>query len=437
MVLRLLANYSLSSRVKISVDRILLIFVLLIPIINALADVTVYYFTTEEARGMHPGIVRGILLIIFIFYFFINRFFLNRTIKSILLFLTYLFILVLFSSNVEYSFLNGYIKWAVPLMMFPVGYYFFRNLNLLKKLNLSYILAAAIICINFVVAQIYGIGISSYLQDSFYLGGAGVGIANSLSIILLTSPLLLAKYFHNSKKVLIFYFFILSISSFFILISMKRAAIFGLTIGFVVYAYYSYRKIKIFKYVLVTALFFLITLPYYEYLLISRIEARTTERNKLENESRYKEIIFVWEEFKTNSVKHALFGSELFNSRQYFGPKYFSSDRMIHGDIASFFYGSGLIGIIFYLNIFYNLFQENYRIRRKIKSKSLLIEMNAVFFGILSATFLISITGSGSIGERSLVYLYLGAIMGCQKSFLKSIFSTYKIKNNQIKSDTV
>ena len=50
--------------------------------------------------------------------------------------------------------------------------------------------------------------------------------------------------------------------------------------------------------------------------------------------------------------------------------------------------------------------------RSRVKQDSALGMILAVFFGLLFATFLISATGSGTVGERCLVYSYFGIALG-------------------------
>ena len=92
-----------------------------------------------------------------------------------------------------YLFLSGYLKWFLPLMMFPVGIYFFRDLYQLLTLNKIYVWGAIIVCVNLAVAQFTGYGLSAYVEESFYTGGAGVGITNQLALVLLTYPFLVRQ----------------------------------------------------------------------------------------------------------------------------------------------------------------------------------------------------------------------------------------------------
>ena len=116
-------------------DRYLYIFLFSLLVINAIADSTIYYFIeADQGGGMHPGIIRGILLSLFIALFGLKRVEWNNLNSLIVFFLVYLLVLSFFSSNVRSSILSGYMKWFIPLMLFPVGFSFVRRFSQLLDL---------------------------------------------------------------------------------------------------------------------------------------------------------------------------------------------------------------------------------------------------------------------------------------------------------------
>jgi len=424
---------SFSGKLFNNSDRLLFYFLLAIPLINAVADSTIYYFVEpDKESGLHPGIIRGVILILYILLFGIKRIRNERVNYFILAFLAYLFILLLFSSNIRYAFLSGYIKWFIPLMMFPVGFYFFKNVNSLLLLNRIYVYAAIIICSNLVVAQIIKFGLSAYVEKSFYTGGAGVGITNQLSLILLTYPFLLRKRisFTRSLNWLVYINGVLSIV--FVLLAMKRAAIISLMAGVLIYLYFTQSRIRFIKYLAVIIFFFYLIFPLIQDVFTERYETRMRQMENIEKEARYQEILYVFQEFREADISQKLFGAHLFNTGEYFGRKYFNTNRMIHSDFFGFLYGAGVIGIFLYLAIYYVIISMGVKFRRILKHEIIERELLAIFFAILVATFLISFTGSGTIGERCLVFLYLGAISGTAKQKIKSLFLVKKFKVGSI-----
>ncbi|OFX23717.1 MAG: hypothetical protein A2041_09585 [Bacteroidetes bacterium GWA2_31_9b] len=400
-----------------------------IPVINIIADVTINLYKPI-------GIIRGVIILLFLLYFIFTKYKPSKISNRILFFLTFLFFLSLISSNIIESLFNNYIKWFESLLMFAVGYYYIKNENDIYIFLKSLIVCAFIICLNLLFAQIFDIGISAYLEDNFYLGYAGVGITNSLALILITLPI----YFYQRKPhaVLMKFFvpLIALISLIFLLVATKRAAIIGLSLGILVYIIYSPRKTKIIKYTIIIAFLLFITSGLYFDTLKRGYEARTTERNEIENESRYQEFFYVLKEMKEGSIFQVFFGVELFNSKQFFGPKYFGQGRMIHGDISQFLYGSGIIGLSLYLSIFILIYRQGTKFFRFLRNNNMVRIIYTSLIGVLLCSFFISVTGSGTIGERTIAYLFMGGAISIIHNYyfrLKNVKTTEKEINKIIK----
>lgn len=402
------AEYALLSKR----DRILFGFLFFIPLLNSAADCTIYYFVDENSGGLHPGIIRGILLVVFILFFGVKRLLKHPVNNIVAVFLIYLLILTLFSSNVKYSFTNGYVKWLSGLAMFPIAYYFFRSYDSFVRLVFFMIMGASIVCLNLLYAQFAGKGISAYVDDSFYLGGAGVGITNQLAFVLLSYPVILRslKKFSLFERGLIFVVGLLCIV--FVIIAMKRASLIGLAVGSIIYFGFTKNKWKVLKYMLLAAAILLLALPFYKDSLQKRYEERVKQTKNYEQEGRYQEFFYVLKEFEEGNIWQKFFGKEIFNTGEFFGVKYFNRSRMIHGDISSMFYGSGLTGITMYFWIFILIFIRGLNYLKKVRNNMVLRELMASFFSMLFAIVIVSATGSGTVGEKCLVFLYLGAISG-------------------------
>lgn len=390
-----------------------------LPIINIFADTIIYLFESS-------GIIRGVFNFLVILSFMSkSRIVKHPIILLILFFSTYLFILSLLSSQPWVSISSGHLKWFETFFMFIFGYYYIRNKNDLILFIHSLFICAAIIVLNLSFAQIFKIGVSAYVEDSFYLGYAGVGITNSLSLILIISPLYFYLSFKKSTIKTILVILLLFISFLFVLLALKRAAILGLGLGIILYIYFYPKKAQIFKYAFFVILIFALSYNYFSDTLIQRFEARTTERNDIVNEKRYHEFFYVLEEIEENSIMQGLFGTELFNSGQFFGPKYFGKERLIHGDISTFLYGSGIIGLAMYLSIYLMIGLKLFKAKQNSNSN---IYMNVIFTSAISivlSSFLISVTGSGTIGERSITYLFLGGAI-----YMLTYYTKIQMDNN-------
>lgn len=383
-----------------------------IPVLNALADATIYYFFEPSGSGINIGIIRGFLIIIYLAFFGISRIKGHVINKIILSLVVYMFLLTLVSSNFQTSFFGGYIKWFVAFMMFPVGYYMIRDYHSFSRLLLFFVIGSFIVCLNLTVAQVTRIGISAYLDDSFYMGGAGVGITNQLALVLLFFPILfrVRKSYNKKEKALIIITGILSII--YVVLAMKRAGLIGLAGGSLILLYFTRNRRRVLKYIIIAGILLMVTFPIYDDILIDRYEARVQQNEDLRAEGRYMEFFYVLNELRNGSVWQKLFGQEAFNTAQFFGLKYFNRPRMIHGDISSFLYGTGLVGITLYLSIYYMIVAKGVRFLKKYKKVTLNREIAAVLLSLSFATFIISVTGSGTIGERSIFYLFAGAAIG-------------------------
>lgn len=380
---------------------------LFIPILNVLADVTIYYFREPGGAQFHPGIIRGGFLAIMGLWFIFRGYLNTRESVSILLFLIYAFIVSLFSSDINHSFLGGYLKWFSSLLLFPIGYWVIDNEKKLKLLLNIYLIIAVIICANLLYAQITQFGITTYLEDTFYTGGAGVGITNNLAIIILSSILLFEDHQYSTTRKILF-FGIIFVSLVFVLISLKRAAILGLSLGTISFMFYSKRKSNLLKYLGILLFALVLSFPLFEDILMPRLEVRLDEMEQIENEARLKDFDNVMNEMKQGNISLILFGTEAFNSKQFYGPRYFGRNRVIHGDFTGIWYGTGTIGLLLFSQIFIVLLYWFYK-KRNIKNP-LLRRLLITFFSVLICFLLISLTGSGSIGFLCLVFLLLGSI---------------------------
>lgn len=400
---------SFKNLIEMKKNRLLFNLLLIVPVLNALADVTVYYFKEIGDGGFHLGLLRGLFLVSIHFLFTFRIIKNNSTNRIILAFLVYLALIGLFSSSYSDTY-NTYLKWFSALLLYPLAYYLIRDVFDLILMLRSFVIAGVIILINLIIGQLTNFGVSAYLEDSFYTGGAGVGITNNLSIILLLFPLmnlvkgLISKFEKRIYTLFFICFFI------FVILGMKRASIFGLVFGFIVYYLLNYRKTTALKVLIFFSLVILILFPFFENTLLQRLEAREDVMLNYEDEGRYKEIFYAFDEFRDGTIVHKLIGSELFNSQQYFGPKYFGRNRMIHGDVTNFFYGSGLIGLGIYLLLFASLISNSMKYNKRNPNYPVLKEISAIMSGIVCCYAFMTITGAGSIGSLSLVFLSLGSM---------------------------
>lgn len=396
------------SKSKLNLTELL---VVNIPLINIITLFSINFVGRDQ---FHLGYLR-----VFVFFAIIGLVIRayglsDRITKTIALFLLYVFVLILFSSDISYS-TGVFLKVSVTMLMFPVGFFIlndFEKFHLFLK-NLVY--AGFLLCINYIFAQIFRIGRSAYLADSFYYGYAGIGSTVVLSYILLVTPIAIPFFTSNKDK------WILRVTMFlsflFTILVLKRIAIIALFTGFFIYLLKTGKFGTGIKIAVGIFSLLLATSPFYIDILLSRYEARTTERNELQNEQRFDDIVIALDHFQSKSFKHAIIGTEAFNS-----PGYFKRNRQVHVDYANILIGTGAIGFSLYMFIYFLIykrfsllfkFYKSMNPPKSKKEKDFLNDYKGIFFAILVASLVVSLSGGmHDITSRSMLFILFGSVIG-------------------------
>lgn len=400
-------------------NKSLISFICFLPLINILVDI----FTSD--KGFHLGDIRALVIFILVFIFFSKNYIkLDGLTVLIIVFLLYLFILVLLSSNFNYSFFNNYTKVFLSYLMFPLGFYIINNYSRLLKLNYSIILMGLVLIINYVLAQVFKFGKSDYLEDSFYTGAVGAGTTSMLVLPVIIMPFFTFLLQNEKKYKKYLVYGVAFISVIIVLIMVKRAAIIGIAgaVLTLVFLLKEQRRSAISRIILITGFLFMFY-PLYENVLMERVQARSYERNKFEKESRYAESNIVFSEFTNGSLKHKLFGTECFNSPDYFSD-FFAYNRQLHVDYMVLLHGSGIIGLIIFLTIYLMMTLKMNRFSKLSLSLAenshdmlIIIHVRALFISLIVASLLVSFSGGlAYFSLRALFLLYLGGLLGFIRS---------------------
>jgi hypothetical protein len=393
-------------------------FVLIIPVINAIADITTNFFPENV---ISPGNIRATLIGIFIVLFLLHEYPGTRVSRVIIVFLLYLLFLIPLSSRPGYSF-NLYLKVVLSTLMYPVGYYFCINQDIHRKINISYLVLALIVCINIILANIFGFGSSDYLEGSFYFGATDVNITKQLSVVLLCSPLIFM--INNSRKERLFAVLILITSLVFSILGLKRGVILALMTGFLIYSILGAYKGIILRNLIITAFILFVLFPIFQPVLLPRYESRKADIEQLEDEARRVETRDVIQAFSEGSMSHKLFGSQLFNSQVFF-----HTERALHIDYNVIFNGSGIIGLTIYLLLYVFMILDNRKGYRFNKKDKYFRNLNAVFWALIAASLIISISGSiHAFTFRSMLFFYLGSLTRLQKEGAISKFKNISMQ---------
>ena len=387
-------------------------FVMLIPVINIMVP---FFIGDIEPRGIHLGTIRGGVLLVFCIYFIVKRFPLDEVNLYILFFLLYLLILIPFSDN-PISSLYSYNRVVISTLMFSVGYYYIRTLDDLRNLNTIFVVTTAIICIYLVYTNLFNIGISSYLDGTFYTGVVNVNITKTLAAILITFPSI--YLFKKTNDKLTIAIFVLSLI--FILLGLKRAALLSVVSGTIIYVLLSYQKTRILKAATILASLLILLSPIYLDTLLDRYEKReravqATVNPKQSAEMRVDrigEFIHIVDIMRSEDVYTKLFGKNLFNIVgviEGFGGR----GRPLHVDYSVYLYSSGMVGLFLFLSLYLVIHYEKQKYYKYIKMIPWTRELNAVFYAIIGLAMVMSIAGSwAAIELRTIILMYLGAITG-------------------------
>jgi hypothetical protein len=193
---------------------------------------------------------------------------------------------------------------------------------------------------------------------------------------------------------------------------MKRGAILGFFVGALIYLIVSPKKSGTLLRLAVVGFTLFIFSNQFSDTLQQRFEARSTEKNEIQNENRYKETFYVIEELSNSDFFSVLFGNEAFNSSKVM-KKYFGRGRMLHVDYNILLHGTGIVGLIFYLYLFYMFYRISLSIKKSAKRMSdsrymnLVSENHALIVGLISLSLVMSISGGIQFVSYRVILLFI------------------------------
>lgn len=388
-------------------------FVLAIPVINAIASNTSEYFSSDI---LNTGNLRALIIGLFAAWFLFTRLPNENFSRFILFYLGYYFILVLFATDRVTSG-NLYLKFFLGVIMMPIGYYYINSIARLEILLKVLLFTLGLHILNIIIANIFALGTSDYLDETFYFGAGRVNITKNILILVFMLPVTMLFIKKYRRAVLILYIVAFLIT----IVGIKRSVLISAGAGIVAYLAVKRRFSLLMRTIVITSVFILIMVvmfPGFVDLFRSRFEARgerveLTEET-METEGRLSETETVFRGWSAGSFRHKLVGSEVFNDRLYF-----DTSRMLHTDYMIILNGSGLIGLVLWFYLFYRIIKEKNRFYRVLRNHILFREMNAVFWVMLVAQLVLSVSGTVyAIELRSLIFLFWGAFLGTMRGYL-------------------
>ena len=383
--------------------------VLLLPIIHIIANITTNYFTSGT---VNPGFFRLIYMVVIIFLYF--NFYkppYKQLFIIVCIFLLYNLILVLLNNNLVSPIIN-YIRLAIPFFMFFIGYSVIKDANQLNDMFKTFMVALFLFILNYLIANIFGLGGSAYLEESFHIGGAGVGSANELAVFMLIAVSFLIL--NNSKKWKWFTILLIVGASMVIMLSLRRGAFLTLGGALAIFIYMNGLNFKIAKYLSLTILLLTLTFPLYGDTFIERYENRVEKRDgslaNVEIEGRYLEFERVPNDLSREN--RWLIGTHNLNSARYY------SQRELHVGYMAILHGSGLIGLILFLVIILFFYKRGrYFYKKSIHFDNSMIRNNRILYSLylsLIVALLIYLLTSRMHGFAVSVpsFLMMGSILG-------------------------
>lgn len=396
------------------------LFVLLIPVINILASISTNYF---PAMSFNPGTIRAFLILGFvIFMFMTGGIDFSQPNKINLIFLAYIFLLVMFSSDINFSFYI-FLKVCIASFLFTIAFQYIRSIEMLYRLHISLFIVLGIILITVLISNMFSLGLSDYLDDSFYFGEAGVGLTKNIAIIILISSVFFDLKDDIKYKQL--YIVLIILSLIVLIIGLKRSSLLGLFFGLGTYILLTPNKTKTIIYYFIIISLLLLFYPYYSSVLQDRFQARQEKAvmsvSDVEEEGRVNEIKFEVEKYLEAGITQKLFGKDIFLFRSFF-----SRDRMLHIDFINLLSGSGIIGLLLFLTFYFSIYFYFRKFYRYLKSFRLFRQFNALLISLFVMQFFMSIAGTiQGIEIRGTILFYMGAILGVVKNEAKQLYINY------------
>ncbi|MFM7317404.1 MAG: hypothetical protein ACKO5E_10685 [bacterium] len=375
--------------------------------INVLIDTLLLF---SEQLTWLPLVRAGFLIFLlgFVFFKYSNH---ARHYSAILLFIGYCLFQLFFVSNPEKS-LNVTLKVCLSIGSFAIGYRLFNSTEQLRRLSVSVVWIYFILAINFVLSQVFQLGQSLYSEDSNFRVGNLDDAWNVFTYSVLLAPFVL--HFLNDRKTLRWLTYVGSVmNGLLVIISIKRIAILGLITGTAIRWMNGTRLKMILRSLLILLIGVALLLPAFEETIAKRIEARSDrfEAGALEREGRFMESQYVWEEvFSFDNPAKSFLGLEGFYSVGNYAEGRFG-ERQLHVDYNLIVNTIGIVGLILYLAIFFQLAKKMRRLKRDVSGTGVIL--HSTFWMLLLNQFITSFAGQMyHISYRLIVFVFMGAILG-------------------------
>lgn len=385
--------------------------IIFLPLINVVADSTIGFFS----GGIHLGDVRVFFILFFILYYFYKNGIKKDFVNAIVIFIIIYTIILIFinSSNYVYSSLY-FLKVLISLLLFVIAKDFFRNIDQLKKLSKNIEIALIVQIFFIIIANIFKLGESQYVEGTFYEGMGGAPTV-FMFFCLCFLPFIIALNDKKKKITMIKYLLFFIIGFVTIIIAMRRTTIFSMGVAVLLYGMLSKNKTKFVKLSVVFGFIIVLLWPVFQDRVMTIYNYRFVEKSKtIEEEGRVEESELVLNQVLEFNLQ-SFFGQEPYNSVSFNKKNYFK-DRQFHTFHSILLHGTGIIGFLLFLLFFYSIYWS-IRVARNRFQNDVFHKMY-ISCMILLVVNLIQITSFGieMITSNSFVYICIGAFIGLSKN---------------------
>lgn len=367
-------------------------------LVHAVADATTKYFPPGTLNPGSARVALGTAVVAAASY----RAYRRGPMAVLLVFLAYFLVHASLTSNPSYS-LEVWLKVFLPVVMMCFGAGWVRDLSDLRRANLFFLAGMGVIVGQLVLAQLFGLGQSAYVENSLFMGGGQIQTSYYLVVGAVLMPLLIAASKRRWERLAIWG--VTALSLLITLLLLRRGALAGLSVGLLVYLVVARNKGRAMIGISAMVFIALLTLPLYQDLLIQRIDARELTERRLEDEMRYRETFYVTSDLGKSSAAVVMFGKEAFNSPNYFRSLMYG--RQLHVDYNVLLHGGGVVGLWLFLSVFGWLAIALWRVK---PSTHVGERLRACALALIAASVVISLSGSLAVQSYwSALAFYVGA----------------------------
>lgn len=389
--------------------------VFLIPAFAIVFNCMLSFFPRQSGLALFKGAFFVGLLV----YLYIGKF--MRSLNKFALFfllILYWFMLLPLSTGQERSF-EYILKNALSILMLPIGYCYLNSPPKLIRFVKGQLILLFIFVVFAILSNIFKWGVNQYGG----VGGVRVGLYDAqlygpACVIAMVPFVFQTNQLKKAGKYRIL--FVSFFSLLLLVLSIRRTSILIVLAGISIFFTTRGKVLKLLSIVVLAGSVLLLTFPLYGGMLLERMEMRSnvfSSEYEMTEELRYQELFFVLKDLNDHfSIQTLLFGKEIFNSPGHYGfTDGFLAVRQLHVDYTLLFHGSGLIGLLLYLALYFHMFRLFKRKYSRLKSMlpRFAKDLRSLFITCISLLLLIHFSGQmEELTFRSAMFLTLGGCLG-------------------------